>query len=114
MMALARLWFASWLLLLTSIATNAWADTTLVGSMTLGDGNNAIASDVVMSRSGSVYQPNYPIHFKLTAASTITEVRLKNVTGLSQAAVLVRVVDLTRSLPPSAKYRIAKSSKITS
>ena len=89
MMALARLWFASWLLLLTSIATNAWADTTLVGSMTLGDGNNAIASDVVMSRSGSVYQPIYPIHFKLTAASTITEVRLKNVTGLSQAAVLV-------------------------
>ncbi|MCE2596045.1 H-type lectin domain-containing protein [Motilimonas cestriensis] len=75
------------------IQSQVWADTTLYGGMTVGDGNDAIAPNVAVSQSNGgispTYQAHYPIHFKITAASPISQVKLLNASATIEPAVLV-------------------------
>ncbi|MFO6423243.1 DUF6701 domain-containing protein [Motilimonas sp. KMU-193] len=81
------------LLLGLGASFSSWADTTLLGSVRVGDDNNAIPPNVAVSRVNAgrtpVYQPIYPIHFKTTEASVLTEVRLKGVNTTTESPVLV-------------------------
>ncbi|MCE0555799.1 H-type lectin domain-containing protein [Motilimonas sp. E26] len=73
--------------------SQVWADTTLYGGVTVGDGNGAIAPNVAVSQSNGgispTYQANNPIHFKITAASPISQVKLLNASATIDPAVLV-------------------------
>jgi len=77
-------------LLLCCLCQLAWADTTLFGSMTIGDDSSAALSPTVLfTSSNSVYTPAHPIHFSLSQSGTVTGITLNQASSFSFGATFI-------------------------
>lgn len=66
------------------------ADTELVGDFSIGDNSNNVIEPVyILDNQGNSYQPEYPIHFRVSEDSTLTAIELLNAQGLDAEALAV-------------------------